>query len=106
MYSVKVHEVRRGADARVSAAEEMVEYLKQEVSTLSGQESELKKLVHDFQAKASRTQEAEEKVNQLGSLLKADQTKAKDIISKYKGCLFFSGCSLTIDAETFNPFSM
>jgi chromosome segregation ATPase len=80
--------VRRGADARVSAAEEMVEYLKQEVSTLSGQESELKKLVHDFQAKASRTQEAEEKVNQLGSLLKADQTKSKDIISKYKG--FFS----------------
>jgi hypothetical protein len=58
---------------------------------LSGQESELKKLVHDFQAKASRTQEAEEKVNQLGSLLKADQSKAKDIISKYKGCLFFSG---------------
>lgn len=78
-------EVRRGADARVSAAEEMSSHLKQEMSKLEIKEEEATQRLGQYTRAASLKEEAEEKANRLASLLSEETSKAKEIIHKYKG---------------------
>mmetsp|Transcript_20315 Transcript_20315/g.26440 ORF Transcript_20315/g.26440 Transcript_20315/m.26440 type:complete len:425 (-) Transcript_20315:159-1433(-) len=83
-FNKMVIEVRRGADARVNAAEEMVTYLKKEMLSSKENESELRKIATSHAGGAALATAAEDRANKLADMLNTEKHNSSIKISNYQ----------------------